>query len=140
MNRMLFSKGTISQLKNSGGFRLIRSRATADSIIQYDLSAERAENQGDAVGDASKKLLDLSVKIFDGEYVLDYDSTLNYREILNSNKKFTLLTSDEKLIREYANLAKYKKISLIIYLRRLTTLQNGIPGIIEFLEKEYHLN
>ncbi|HEV8079336.1 MAG TPA: hypothetical protein VGP43_01385 [Chitinophagaceae bacterium] len=137
---MLFSKGTISQLKNSGGFRLIRNRAAADSIIKYDLFTERVENQGDGVDYAGKKLLDLSVKIFDGECVLDYNSTSNYREILNSTKKFTLLTSDEKLIKEYANLAKFKKDVVINYIRQLTTLQNRIPGIIEVLEKEYHLN
>src|SRR5574339_230887 len=34
--RMRFSRGTISQLKNSGGLRLIRNRAAADSIIKYD--------------------------------------------------------------------------------------------------------
>lgn len=59
---MLFSKGTISQLKNSGGFRLIRNRAAADSIIKYDLNTERVENQGEGVDFAGKKLLDLSVK------------------------------------------------------------------------------
>ena len=140
MNRMLFSKGTISQLKNSGGFRLIRNRAAADSIIKYDLYTERVENQGDGVDFAGKKLLDLSVKIFDGECVIDYNSASNYREILNSTKIFTLLTDDEKLIKEYANLAKFKKDVVINYIRLLTTLQNRIPAIIEFLEKEYHLN
>lgn len=137
---MLFSKGTISQLKNSGGFRLIRNRSAADSINKYDLITERVENQGEGMEFAIRKLLELSVKIFDGECVVDYNSTSNYREILNSTKKFTLLTSDEKLIKEYANLAKYKKDVAINYLSRLTTLQSRIPGIIEFLEKEYHLN
>ena len=137
---MLFSKGTISQLKNSGGFRLIRNRAAADSIIKYDLFTERVENQGDGVDYAGKKLLELSVKIFDGECVVDYNSASNYREILTSNKKFTLLTSDEKLIKEYANLAKFKKDVVINYIRLLTALQNRIPKILEFLEKEYHLN
>ena len=136
---MLFSKGTISQLKNSGGFRLIRNRAAADSIIKYDLFTERVESQGDGVDYSGKKLLDLSVKIFDGECVLDYNSASNYREILTSNKKFTLLTSEEKLIKEYANLAKFKKDVIINYIRLLTILQSSIPAIIQFLEKEYHL-
>ena len=137
---MRFSKGTISQLKNSGGFRLIRNRAAADSIIKYDIRTQWVESQGENVSDATNKLLDLSVKIFDGECVLDYNSASNYREILNSTKKFTLLTSDEKLIKEYANLAKFKKDVVINYIRLLTALQNRIPKIIEFLEKEYHLN
>ena len=136
---MYFSKATISQLKNSGGLRLIRKRAVADSIISYDIATERVEGQGGGVDFAGQKLLDLSVKIFDGEFVLDYNSSSNYKEILNSNKKFTLLANDEKLIREYANLAKFKKDVIINYIRQLTTLQGRIPVIIHFLEKEYHL-
>jgi hypothetical protein len=138
-SKINFSKTTISQLKNSGGFRLIRKRAAADSIISYDIDTDRAESQGQAIYNAGQKLLDLSVKIFDGEYVLDYNSTSNYREILNSTKKFTLLNNDEKLIKEYANLAKYKKDVIINYIRQLTNLQRRIPGMIQFLEKEYDL-
>ena len=136
---MVFSKGTISQLKNSGGFRLIRNRAAADSIINYDLRTEYVENQGESVIYATHKLLDLSVKIFDGECVLDYNTASDYRGILKSPNKFTLLTSDEKVIKEYANLAKFKKDVVINYIRQLTILQSRIPGIIEILEKDYHL-
>ena len=136
---LIFSKGTIIQLKNSGSLRLIRKRAVADSIIKYDLSSERVEAQGEGVDFAGKKLLDLSVKVFDGENVLDYNSSSNYKEILNSPKKFTLLTNDEKLIKEYANLAKFKKDVIINYILQLSNLQRRIPAIIQFLKNEYHL-
>jgi hypothetical protein len=137
--RMRFSRGTISQLKNSGGLRLIRNRAVADSIIRYDIITERAEDQFEGVDYSGKKLLDVSVKIFDGECVFDYNSSSNYRDILSSNKKFYLLTTEEKIIKEYANLAKFKKDVIINYIRQLTNLQSRIPAIIQFLEKEYHL-
>ncbi|HYM95094.1 MAG TPA: hypothetical protein VET23_13195 [Chitinophagaceae bacterium] len=136
---LIFSKGTIIQLKNSGSLRLIRKRAVADSIIKYDLNSEGVDAQGEGVDFAGKKLLDVSVKVFDGECVFDYNSSSNYRDILSSNKKFTLLTNDEKLIKEYANLAKFKKDVIINYIRQLTNLQSRIPAIIQFLEKEYHL-
>lgn len=138
-NKMRFSKGTISQLKNSGGLRLIRNRAVADSILKYDNITERVEGQAEGVDESGKKLLDASVKIFDGECVLDYNSSSNYRDILNSNKKFNLLTTEEKIIKEYANLAKFKKDVIINYIGQLTRLQNRIPGIIQFLQREYHL-
>ena len=138
-SKMRFSRATISQLKNSGGLRLIRNRAAVDSIIKYDINSERVDGQAEGVEESGKKLLDVSVKIFDGEKVLDYNSSSNYRSILSSNKKFSLLTNDEKLIREYANLAKFKKDVIINYISQLTRLQNRIPGIIQFLRKEYHL-
>lgn len=137
--KMRFSRGTISQLKNSGGLRLIRNRAVADSIIKYDILTERADDQAEGMEYTGKKLLDVSVKIFDGECVFDYNSSSNYRDILSSNKKFNLLTTEEKIIKEYANLAKFKKDVIINYIRQLTSLQNRIPGIIQFLKKEYHL-
>ncbi len=138
LNKMLFSKTTISQLKNSGGFRLIRKRAAADSIVRYDIVSEYAEAQGESVDYSGKLLFELSVKIFDSEYLLSYNST-NLRQILNSNKKFTLLTNEEKIIKEYANLAVFKKDVIKFYIVQLTNLQNRIPGIIQFLEKGYHL-
>ncbi len=139
--KVIFSKATTSQLKNSGGLRLIRNRAAADSIVKYDNNTERVEGQGEAISLASQKLLDLSVKVFDGEYVFEYNSLLNknYKEILSSSKIFRLLTHDVRLMKEYANLAKYKRDVIINYIRQLKDLQNRIPGIIQFLKKEYHL-
>ena len=136
---IIFSKATISQLKNSGSLRLIRRRAVADSIIRYDLNTERAEGQGESVLWATQKLLDLSIKVFDGENVRDYNSSSDYKDILRSTKKFSLLTDDIRLIKEYANLAKFKKDVIINYIRQLKALQNRIPAIIQFLEKEYQL-
>lgn len=137
-SKIIFSRGTILQLKNSGGLRLIRNRAVSDSIINYDILTEIVDGQGGVVGTCNEKLFDLSVKIFDDEYVLDY-SRGNYREILNSSKKFELLSNDKKLIREYANLVQLKRSVVRNYITMLTRLQNRIPAIIQFLKKEYHL-
>ena len=137
--RTVFSKATLSQLKNSGGYRLIRNRAVADSIINYDIASERVENQGDAVEYSGKQLAQVSFKVFDGETTFGYNRT-NYQDILTSNKKFPLLTDDAKLIKEYANLAKFKRDVILNYNRQLTALQKRIPGIEEFLKKEYHLD
>ena len=71
--KMRFSRGTISQLKNSGGFRLIKNRAVADSIIKYDIISERADDNAEGVDYSTKKLLDISAKTFDDECVLDYN-------------------------------------------------------------------
>ena len=138
LNKMLFSKTTISQLKNSGGFRLIRKRAAADSIVRYDIVSEYAEGQGESVDYSGKLLFELSVKIFDSEYLLAYNST-NLREIVTLDKKFTLLANDESKIKEYANLVIFKRDVIKFYIVQLSNLQNRIPGIIQFLKKEYHL-
>jgi hypothetical protein len=135
--RMYFEKGTISQLKNAGGLRLIRKRGVADSILSYEIHSERIEKQGEGLDFSLLKLLDVSVKIFDGELVFGLDQR---NLILTSNKKFELLSNEGKLIKEYANLAKFKRDVTLNYIKQMTNLQNRIPAIIQFLEKEYHLN
>ena len=130
------SKGTISQLKNSGGFRLIRNRAAVDSIYSYEFLTDRIETQGEAVIRVNEKLMDISYKIYDNGLTYNLDKA---NLILTSNNKFKLITTEEKIIKEYANIATTRKGVIRNYTRQLTTLQNRIPGIIEFLEKEYDL-
>ena len=136
LNRMLFSKSTITQLKNSGGFRLIRKKAVADSIAKYDTYCERIENQAEGVDYSGKLLFELSVKLFNSEYFLDNNSLSDF---LTSSIKPALLTNDEILIKEYANLAMFKRNAINFYIVYLTNLQSRIPAIINFLKKEYHL-
>lgn len=136
---MLFSKATITQLKNSGGLRLIRKKAAADSIINYDVFSQRIEAQDEGLGYSGKLLFELSVKLFDSEYFINYNGS-NLKEILNSFPKLSLLTNDEKLIKEYASLAMFKRNIIKSNINQLTTLQNRIPGIKQYLEQEYHLN
>jgi len=132
-----FSRGTISQLKNSGGFRLIRKRAASDSIVKYDLITERVEGQGEAVDFSGQQLLAVSVKIFDSQLVFEQSS--KDEDILHATEKFDLITYDDKLVKEYANLAKFKRDVIRNYIIQLTGLNNRIPGFINFLKKEYHL-
>ena len=135
-NNVSFSKGTISQLKNSGGLRLIRKRAVVDSIYTYEFLTDGIEKQADANIYINQKLFEVSVKLFDGELDFGLDQS---NLILTSNNKFKLLTTDQKIIKEYANIVKFRKRVLQNYLRQLINLQNKIPETIEFLEKEYDL-
>ena len=130
------SKGTISQLKNSGGFRLIRNRAVVDSIYSYESLTDRFESQGEAVIKITEKLTDMSNKIFDSGLTYNLDKA---NLILTSNNKFKLITTDEKMIKEYANIATTRKGIIKNYTIQLTNLQNRIPKTIKFLEKEYDL-
>ena len=45
--RFTANDGTLLQLKNSGGLRLIRNHAVADSIIHYDVSVRNLEKLGE---------------------------------------------------------------------------------------------
>lgn len=138
INRLVFSKSTITQLKNAGGFRLIRKKAAIDSIVRYDATCEMVENQAEGVDYSGKLIFELSARLFDGEYLLNYTGPKS-NDFLTSNIKPTLLTNEETVIKEYANLAIFKRGAINFYITYLTNLQGRIPGIIEFLKKEYRL-
>ena len=135
-NSVSFSKGTISQLKNSGGFRLIRKRAVVDSIYSYEFLTDGIEKQAEMNTYIYQKLFEVSVKIFDGELDFGLDQS---NLILTSDNKFKLLTTDQKIIKEYANIVKFRKRVLQNYLGQLINLEKRIPRSIKFLEKEYEL-
>ena len=134
-----FTKRTITQLKNSGGLRLIRNKAVSDSIIIYNETCETAEFQADYfVNVRLGKINDFAIQIFDNQYLLNYDRN-TVRDILQTNTKCELLNNDEKLIKEYANTIYHAKATLANYIRMLKELENRTPGMIKFLENEYHL-
>lgn len=138
-NPVIFNKRTISQLKNSGGLRLIRNKEASDSIIYYSEAVETAEVQADYfVNYRMGKVQDLNLQIFDNKYIDNYNrSTIS--EILKETKPIVLLNNDEKLLKQYANALYYSEGTLQTYNKMLKDLEKRIPMIIEFLENEYHL-
>ena len=134
-----FTKRTITQLKNSGGLRLIRNKAVSDSIIIYDENCEKIETQADYFTNVKLiKTDDFSIQLFDYQYLLNYDRN-TIRGILQTNSKITLLNNDIILIKEYANAVYLAKAALGNYILMLKSLEKRAPKMIQFLEKEYHL-
>jgi hypothetical protein len=133
-----FTKRTITQLKNSGGLRLIRNMAVSDSIILYNESCERLEQQGDAVFMYQNEARAIGTTIFDLEYVLKYNR-YTIHEFLSSDVKPLLLHDDEKRMKEYANKLYYLRAVLHFYIDMLNVHQALAKSNIRFLQKEYHL-
>ena len=134
-----FTKRTITQLKSSGGLRLILNKAASDSIVIYDESCEKAEVQEAYFANFRMGIVnDFTIQLFDSKYILNYDK-YTIVDILKEKKPIALLTNDEKLIKQYANSIYFAKSSLTSYIVILKELENRIPAMTKFLEKEYHL-
>ena len=134
-----FSRRTINQLISSGNLRLIKNMAISDSIVQYDIGTEITTRQYDVYHDQfQQKARELSNRIFDSYYLLDY-SRENVINLLNTNSKLTLLTSDEKFIKEYANIVYGGKNVLAIYSVLLNNHKKLAEQIIDQLSKEYQI-
>lgn len=135
-----FNKRTVSQLKNSGGLRTIRNKAASDSIIIYEETCEKAEVQEAYFANVRMgKVNDFTIQLFDSKYISNYDrSTIS--NILKERTPISLLSSDEKLIKQYANTMYFAKSSLSSYVEILKAIENRIPTIIKFLGDQYHLD
>lgn len=132
-----FSRRTINQLINSGNLRLIKDMAISDSIVLYDINTDKILRQYTVYHDQyQQRARELSNRIFDSYYLLDYDrETVN--GLLNSNAKVKLLTNDDLLLKEYANVVYGGKGVLNIYVNILKLQKSRAKNIIELLSKEY---
>ncbi len=64
--RYVPNDGTMQQLKNAGGLRLVHSRFIADSITRYDVSVRSLVKQGDIEEVSLQEYRTIAHKFFDG--------------------------------------------------------------------------
>jgi hypothetical protein len=132
------SDRTITQLKNSGGLRLIRNEKAADSIISYQKLVETILGNIADERDERRDVDPLMSAIFD-PYV--FDKMLDDDNIIHKPAGNPPLRSyDASLHRDLAYRIHQLKGSNRILFTRLSQLHKKATGIIAFLEKEYHLN
>ena len=136
-NAVRFTKRTITQLKNSGGLRLIRNKAVSDSIIMYSEDCEQAESQADYFEKVRMgRVNDYSLKLFDNQYILNHKGQI-LNNFLGNNSEIALLDNNDRLIKEYANALTYARGSLGNYILMLKAIQARIPSKLKFLEDKY---
>ena len=133
-----FSDKTISQLKYSGSFRLIRNQAVADTILNYQKLVDlimlfQADDQ------IERRSVDpILAKMFNS---FIFDDMLNEQNEINKPVNFPPLRSyDESLQQDlayYINQIKGSTISLKVWLKLLK--ENAKQHIV-FLKKEYDLS
>ena len=136
-NLFIMTDGTLTQLKNSGGLRLIRKSEIVDSLQAYDnlfnqfrLSQEREDRY-------LMEYRDIMVKIFDIRTF--HTMVRTYPDIEAPVDNPSLFKEDQQLINEMlmrVHIAKRNKLASLHYLFRL---KEKAAGLIELLRKEYHL-
>jgi len=130
-----FTDGTMQQLKNAGGFRLL-NKSDKDSIISFD-NATRAylnfestmfQQRQNVVRDIDVKLLN-----FKADVILSsgYDSLKSSREVP------LLFSSDRALLNEFFNdLVLYKRVN-ISQMRMVGNLKKQATRLIKYFESKY---
>jgi len=120
---------TLSQLKNSGGMRLIEDKTKIDAIITYEESFERLYNQQVWYEGGLKDLVNAGVPVFNYKYI----KVSTYSNI-SKLKTARLLATDNKLIIELGNRASLYNILTSSYLNRLETGKQECLKLIDVLE------
>jgi len=139
--RFLPQNGALSQLKNTGGLRLIRKGNVVDSILHYDT---RAQGIVDFENWERQRLVDLTAynKVVDGS-VVEQNSTYTYpdwpyiyqRDVGNP----PLLSYDRQDLDQLYNRFQLQKRMHSVVITDLHGLNKAIVRLIDLLEKEYHL-
>jgi len=136
-NLFLMTDGTLRQLKNSGGLRLIRKFNIVDSLQSYDNIYQQfivtQENEVDYLmqyRDMMGKIFD--VKVFDG-------MVKTYPDVLMPEGNPLLFGTDKQQINDFLlkiHLLKRTKLAEIYYLDQL---RHKATNLLSLIKKEYHL-
>lgn len=133
-----FTKRTVSQLKNSGGMRLISNKISADEITKYTEGAEAIESQGEYFkNNALDEIIKLNNKIF----YLKYVKGVTHKNIDSFMMKepVQLANNNDNLLTEYANQLYFTSGVLINYNNKLISFKSEILTTINILKKENHI-
>ena len=136
-SRVIFSRSTLTQLKNSGNLRLIRNMAITDNILKYDLSCDRTDRFASNIENYITSNYEAEYSIFNDKFWPD-----NYKsEEAYENADFDLLTYDAKTLISYAGRIAHQKVAMETYTNRIIPGQKKLAEqLITTLRKEYHLS
>lgn len=124
---------TLSQLKNSGGMRLIEEKIKIDAIIKYENSFERLYNQQVWYEGGLKDLLNAGIPIFNYKYIPKPNERFDKETFFKTAR---LLRTDENLIIELGNRANVFVLLTYSYLNFLEEGQQECLKLIAVLENK----
>ena len=130
--------GTIDQLKNSGGLRLIRKKQVIDSIEMYYQQVQRSESRNSAYFANQQASFDISEKLWDAA-----DNIKTFRDYYLANKPYPdtgFTTINTAYLNEYLNnLVRVRMISENDRKNFTIDLKNAASRLIGLIQKEYKL-
>ena len=130
--------GTMQQLKNAGGLRLIRKRIVADSIIKYDVASRALQRLGEQEMNVTDIYREMAPKMLDANELAKISGPENEPIRLTSNPP--LLSSYKEFLNEYNyRLLSVKNVNKG-YRRETRKLLKQATTLLVTLKKEYHLD
>ena len=140
-DKFVYHDRTIMQLKNGGNFRLIRNKAVADTLIDYDARINSELRDIEAISNNIWQQLNfLQNKIFNTRYY----STPNKHIRLDSAIRIDpnpieMKKGKEDELFEYYNLLDYFRGLNTVRNNKNKSLLNQAINLMSLIKKEYHL-
>ena len=137
---MGYTQRTVTQLKSTGGLRLIGDNQASDNIITYSKAADDdIELFKIAEHDFMVPAFHLGNKIFNASFLLPYDNGNAARSIISLHTPTPLLTKDALLLKEYQGKFYGIRQIRINYLHQLQFHVERAKDMIQFFTKAYDL-
>jgi hypothetical protein len=128
------SDRTISQLKSTGGLRLIRNISISDSIVNYYGSSDNVKYNTEFCLDEFNKILDYEKEMMHFKYLRAYTiDSIPYQ------KDLKLLINDPVKISQFYNQVIYYISSLINYNILITDLKKEAGSLVNLVKEKYNL-
>ena len=129
---------TIQQMKNSGGFRLIRNKKATKAILEYYNRYNFIEILQSVDLSESQEYRKIAVNVF---HPVVFDSlVLPDNSIVKPEGNPPLLTYDKKTLFQMAGFISYSKNSRLALARAENQMKQSAEELIGLLKKEYKLN
>jgi hypothetical protein len=132
--RLNLNERTSSQLKNSGGMRMIENQEISNKISEYWELSDVIKNLGITLEELKLRAREKSYSIFDQKYYID----VNFGIV---EKDAKLMTYDKFVLTEYSNRLNHIKNSMkYVRMPMIEKLNKKAIELLIGLKKEYDLN
>lgn len=128
--------GTIKQLKNAGGFRLIRKQKVTAAIMAYDHAIEYISYLQMRENLELSEIYPLLAKLYDGNVL---ETMISGNDINRPAGNPRLRTTDKNLIMDLTYFVHQYKSTSVVIIARMQTLKQSASETINILKNEYHL-
>lgn len=129
---------TSSQLKNSGGMRLITNKKVIEAIIDYWNNMERLDKIDGYAQIMRSQAREKSYLVFDAKY---YSTSLDANGKRRASDGAKLMTKDYIQLAEYANRINHiKNLIRTSFMNSLKKQKDKASKLIDLIEKEYPID
>ena len=131
--------GTMQQLKNSGGLRLISKTSISDKIIAYDVLYREILIQQQLEEVHVNEYREIAGKVFDAAVIRNMTTLKDTILIKKPQGNPQLADRSPALLNEMANKLNYWSVGSSRLLMLLEQLRKMAADLVDLIKKEYHL-